>query len=197
MCDILSQVGFDCSFAASKPYEMAGKCGRPTMPPAKNEESKRYRPSIHFSIVVIPTNIAPVPISSVRVSKKMEAGVMDIKRLCATRSLLLLLALAGCASGAPVTNTSQPGAGSNVMSRPVRAIITFRKPATDNTRLAAVIADACHCAPIFVRPFLGHALIYQITLPPDQPFAVFEKAMLSGGAALGVVGVEQDSVEHF
>jgi hypothetical protein len=112
-------------------------------------------------------------------------------------SLLLSLLLAGCASGAPVTNTGQPSAGSNAMPRPVRAIITFQKPATDNPRLAAAIADACHCAPIFVRPFLSHALIYQISLPPDQPFAVFEKAMLSGGAALGVVGVEQDSLEHF
>ncbi len=83
------------------------------------------------------------------------------------------------------------------MARPVRAIITFQKPATDNPRLVAVIADACHCAPIFVRPFLGHALIYQISLPPDQTFAVFEKAMLSGGAVLGVVSVEQDSLEHF
>ncbi len=125
---------------------------------------------------------------------------MDRKRYRVLRglmSLLLPLALSGCASGTPVAaNAGHPDERAIAM-RPVRVIITFQRSTTDSPRLSAAIAEACHCSPVFVRPFLSRALIYQISLLQDRPFGVFEKALLSRGAPFGVVGVERDSLEHY
>jgi hypothetical protein len=128
---------------------------------------------------------------------KMEASLMGKKKLCAMRGLasLVLLTLASCSSGTPVAQDVHPGDG-NAAQRPVRVIISFQKPTSDNPQLSAAIAEACRCTPVFIRPYLNTALIYQVALPQGQPFSTFERALLAKGAALGVRGVEQDSLEH-
>lgn len=122
---------------------------------------------------------------------------MGKKKLCVMRGLasLVLLTLAGCSSGTPVTKAVHPGDGRNAVQRPVRVIISFQKPTSDNPQLSAAIAEACRCTPVFIRPYLDSALIYQVELPQGQLFSAFEHALMAKGT-LGVRSVEQDSLEH-
>ena len=106
-------------------------------------------------------------------------------------SILLAVTLSGCAHAAkdaPLTeghaDTAQP---------PMRVIVYFsHAPAANSTQLAAVISQACRCHPVFFRLYGDSALIYELSLPQNYPFAAFEKAMLSGGVSLGIRAVEQD-----
>lgn len=77
---------------------------------------------------------------------------------------------------------------------PIRVIIYFAQAATSSPALDAVIADACRCQPIFLRQYNDNALIYQVTLPPADTFASFEKALLTAGIPFGIQIVEQDRV---
>ena len=80
------------------------------------------------------------------------------------------------------------------MQPPLRVIISFERPTANNTQLTAAIAEACHCQPVFVRQFLANAVIYEVTLPSDLPYAGFERTLLDKGGALGARSVEQDRI---
>ncbi|MBU0621950.1 MAG: hypothetical protein KJ795_08885 [Gammaproteobacteria bacterium] len=43
----------------------------------------------------------------------------------------------------------------------------------------------------------GNALIYVISLPQEQDFAVFGKTLLRDASRFGIVAVEQDHLERF
>lgn len=75
-----------------------------------------------------------------------------------------------------------------------RAIISFQLPTSDSPKLNAAIAEACACQPVFVRPFLVSALIYQIALPADISFAAFAKTLMRNADQLGIHAVEEDRV---
>lgn len=112
--------------------------------------------------------------------------------------LMLVFALAGCSQPTPqpppVPKTYTPSKGHNAMQLPTRAIIYFQQATTDSNPLSVAIAKACHCQPVFFRPYLNNALIYEIALPPDHTFAAFAEALMRDGAKLGVKAVEQDSI---
>ena len=74
----------------------------------------------------------------------------------------------------------------------LRAIISFVNPGPDSQKFTAEIADACRCQPVFLRPYSGNALIYQIALPAGHTFAAFEKSLMQKADKLGISMVEQD-----
>lgn len=79
------------------------------------------------------------------------------------------------------------------MKSSIRAIIYFSQlPATDDKQLVAAISQACRCQPVFFRQFNSNAKIYEISLPQDSNFALFEKALLESGKSFGIQAVEQD-----
>jgi hypothetical protein len=82
------------------------------------------------------------------------------------------------------------------MAQTVRAIIYFQRPAADNKALSDAIGEACHCLPVFFRPYGSDALIYEIALPQGQNFEVFKKALMQNAVQLGIKIVEQDRVMH-
>lgn len=111
---------------------------------------------------------------------------------------LLAYSLAGCAS--PVSLPSKSAPPNEVRRTPVqsgRAIISFQRPTADNRPLFVAISDACRCTPVFSRIFGDSSLIYIIPLPQGRSFADFEKALMQSAPQLGIVSIEQDSVEHF
>jgi hypothetical protein len=132
--------------------------------------------------------------------KKMNIPSRDRKNCSALQfSALILLgySLAGCASPvSPAPTVSSPREVHGVPAT-VRVIISFQRPTADNRLLFAAISDACQCTPVFFRTYGGNALIYVIALPQGQNFAAFEKALMRGAPQLGIVSIEQDSVEHF
>jgi hypothetical protein len=110
-------------------------------------------------------------------------------------SLLLGSLMLGCASSA----AQPPKTESSGVSRasPLRVIVTFnRLPAANDQRLLPLLAEACNCTPVFFRQYLDTALIYEIVLPSDMTFPVFQNILLGRTAALGVRGVEQDILMH-
>jgi hypothetical protein len=112
--------------------------------------------------------------------------------------LLLAFIVAGCAQHAqqrilqPKASTSN--AGYSATQLPARAIISFQHPTSDNLGLSAAISAACHCQPVFFRPYLGDALIYEITLPAGHSFAAFSEALMRDAETLQIRAVEQDSI---
>ncbi len=110
--------------------------------------------------------------------------------------LKLALVLAGCLlTGCAHSTNHDPSIAEGTAGKqlPVRVIIYFSQASpADGKQLAAVISEACHCSPIFIRPYSSNALIYEIGLPQNHPFALFEKALLAGGVSLGVQAIEQD-----
>ena len=124
-------------------------------------------------------------------------GQETFSRLCVAASLLLS-ALAGCAQHpqqtVPYPKSYAPVEQGSAMQRPARAIIHFKRPTSDNPALSAAIAAACHCQPVFFRPYLGDALIYEIALPPESGFAEFAETLMRDAEKLGIRAVEQDSI---
>lgn len=80
------------------------------------------------------------------------------------------------------------------MQPATRAIIYFQHAAMDSPQLSAAIADACHCQPVFFRPYGADALIYEVALPQGLAFAAFEKALLQNAGPLGIKAVEEDRI---
>jgi hypothetical protein len=118
----------------------------------------------------------------------------------ALRSAILFLlgySIAACAS--PVSPPPKINAPSEVHSAPaetVRVIISFQRTTAHNGTLPAAISDACQCTPVFFRTFGNDALIYVIALPQGRNFAAFEKALMLNAPQLGIVSIEQDSLEQ-
>ncbi len=106
-------------------------------------------------------------------------------------SSLLAFAMPGCANSLAHTPAHETG---NVPGTPpVRVIVTFdHLPAANDQRPMQLIAEVCGCKPVFVRQFLEHAIIYEITLPSNMSYPGFESMLLTRGAAIGVRAVEQD-----
>ncbi len=124
------------------------------------------------------------------------------RNVCSALQLMTLLilwhSLVGCA--APVSPPPKSATSSAVHGAPaqmVRAVINFQSPTADNRILSVAISDACQCTPVFFRTYGGNALIYVIALPQGQSFAAFERALMRSAPQLGIVSIEQDSVEHF
>ncbi len=108
---------------------------------------------------------------------------------------LLVFSLLGCAhSSTLATNAIPPSQGHGEKQRPVRTIISFQSPTVDNVQLSAAISEACHCQPVFLRSYLGNALIYEIALPQDHAFAAFEVELTRHAARHGIKAIEQDSI---
>ncbi len=131
--------------------------------------------------------------------KKTEVVVMARKRSGSSRrpaSFLLAFMLAGCAAHAAVPGAGRPNAERATMQRPARVIISFQRPAADSTQVSAAIAQACRCQPVFIRPYLNNALIYEVALPQGLSLATFKNALMADGVALGIQGVEEDIIEH-
>jgi hypothetical protein len=80
----------------------------------------------------------------------------------------------------------------------VRVILTFNfaPPQDGDVQLNALLSATCHCQPLYIRPYLNNASIYQITLQPEQSFAAFASEMMARGATQGIRGVEQDGLQH-
>jgi hypothetical protein len=100
----------------------------------------------------------------------------------------------------PYTPIAEPVSPPVVQSSPaqtVRIVIYFQHSTTDSSQLAAAVAEACRCKPVFFRQYRVNALIYVIGLAQDISYAAFENALLQNAAKLGIRSVEQDVVEHF
>jgi hypothetical protein len=82
------------------------------------------------------------------------------------------------------------------MAQTVRAIISFQRPTANNTALSAAISDACQCTPVFFRTFGTVGLIYVVELPQGRDFAAFEKTLMLSAPQLGIVLIEQDSLQQ-
>jgi hypothetical protein len=108
--------------------------------------------------------------------------------------LLMAFFLAGCIQHTAAADSISPSAGRTAMQPPVRAIIYFQRPTANNKQLTAAISEACNCQPIFLRAFLGEALIYEITLSQGETFSAFEKTLKQQAAELGIKSVEKDFV---
>ena len=130
----------------------------------------------------------------------METTSPDQIHRGALRFVMLFLleySLVACASTVtPPLKTNAPVEVHRAMAQMVRAIIYFQRPTADNKALSAVIADACRCQPVFVRPYDSDALIYEIALPQGRDFDAFKKALMQNGVQLGIRIVEQDRVMH-
>jgi len=130
--------------------------------------------------------------------QEMKATNPGRKNCGALRSIALILlgySLAGCTS--PVYHSPKANVPNEVHSAPaqtVRAIIYFQRPTADSRPLLAAISDACQCTPVFIRPYLSDALIYEFALPQGQIFVSFEKTLMKKASALGVKAVEQDAL---
>jgi hypothetical protein len=110
---------------------------------------------------------------------------------------LLGYSLAGCA--APVSTPPKadvPNKVHGTMAQTVRAIIYFQRPTANNTLLSAAISDACQCTPVFFRTFGTVGLIYVVELPQGRDFAAFEKTLMQSAPQLGIVSIEQDSLQQ-
>ncbi len=77
---------------------------------------------------------------------------------------------------------------------PIRVIFYFQRNAVASPELNQVLTSACQCQPIFFRPYMGNALIYEIALPEGYSFAAFEQAFLARAEALGITALELDAV---
>jgi hypothetical protein len=111
-------------------------------------------------------------------------------------SLLLIPSILGCTSSV-AQPPKQESQGVSKAS-PIRVIVTFnRLPAANDQRLLPLLAESCNCTPVFFRQYLDNALIYEITLPQDMTYYHFQSILLERGAAQGVRGVEQDSLDKF
>ena len=107
--------------------------------------------------------------------------------------LLFGYSLVGCA--VPISRADiTPSAGQSTKQLPVRAIIYFQHPTADNRSLFNSISQACNCQPVFFRPYLDDALIYEITLSKGKTFAIFAKALMQHATQFGIKAVEQDRI---
>jgi hypothetical protein len=129
--------------------------------------------------------------------KMTNPGRKNRESLRSAALFLLGYSLAGCA--APVTpppNTNAQGEVHSTMAQTVRAIISFQRPTANNTLLSAAISDACQCTPVFFRTFGTVGLIYVVKLPQGRDFAAFEKTLMLSAPQLGIVSIEQDSLQQ-
>lgn len=112
---------------------------------------------------------------------------VDSKRWSQSALLLFLLqSLFACSQPrVPVQNPS---------ISPVRIIMYFDRQTSDSQQLVESISGACRCKPVFIRPYPGDALIYQLALPADLSFPEFEKQMHQRGSRFGIKSIEQDIV---
>ena len=113
-----------------------------------------------------------------------------------TAILLAGCALMGCAHSTHTTHSISHT--SNLVEAqgkalPVRVILNFKTLIADNKALSDVISEACQCSVEFIRNYTDHALIYEIALPTDQPFAAFEKRLLEQGSSWQIESVERDA----
>jgi len=97
----------------------------------------------------------------------------------------------------PVIKSVAPFEIQRPLAQNTRIVIYFQQPTTDSSQLAAAVAEACRCKPVFFRQYRDNALIYIIGLPQDISYTVFENALLQNAAKLGIKSVEQEVVEHF
>jgi hypothetical protein len=127
----------------------------------------------------------------------MDVFIMDSKKygwLCGV-GLLLGYSLVGCAVPvSPPPSDITPSAGQSAKQLPVRAIIYFQHPTAVSKQLTSAISEACNCQPVFFRPYLDDALIYEITLSKGDTFAAFEKALMQSATQFGIRAVEQDRI---
>ena len=128
----------------------------------------------------------------------MDVLTLDRKKYiwlhCVALSLLMY-SLAGCAL--PVTPPPKdvaPSAQHGAIQAPIRVILYFKRPTADNKSLSAAISEACLCQPVFFRPYLGEALIYEITLPQGAIFDSFEKTLMLNAVPFGIKAVELDEL---
>jgi hypothetical protein len=127
--------------------------------------------------------------------KATNPGRENCGALQYTTLFLLGYSIAGCTS--PVSPPPKANVPYEVHSAPaqtVRAIIYFQRPTADKNPLFAAISDACQCTPVFIRPYLSDALIYELALPQGQTFVSFEKTLREKASAFWVKAVEQDSL---
>lgn len=108
-----------------------------------------------------------------------------------TAILLAGCALTGCAHSTHSINQT-PNLADAGKAPPVRVILTFKALVADNKALTDVISEACHCSAGFIRAYTDNALIYEITLPKDQTFKVFEKKLLEKASSWQIESVERD-----
>ena len=111
-------------------------------------------------------------------------------------SALFLFILNGCAQpDSPALHPAKQGETA-APQRPVRAIIYFEQMTPDVSKFTDALATECQCQPVFVRPYLGNALIYEIALPAGFTFFRFESELMRYARKLGIKAVEQDSLMH-
>lgn len=109
-----------------------------------------------------------------------------------TAILLAGCALMGCAHSTDSINQTPNLVDAQGKAPPARVILTFKTLVADNKALTDVISEACHCSSVFIRTYTDNALIYEITLPKDQTFKVFEKRLLEKGSSWQIESVERD-----
>lgn len=107
----------------------------------------------------------------------------------------VFLILAGCANS--VAGSSSPADPSRVQRQTFRVIATFDPvPVAGDGRAMSLVTELCSCAPVFIRQYLGNAMIYEVSLPPEMSYDVFARTLLEKGSVLGIRAVEQDSVQR-
>ena len=105
-------------------------------------------------------------------------------------------ALMGCAHSTHATHSMSHTSNlveADGKALPVRVILNSKILMADSKALLDVISEACHCSVEFIRNYTDHALIYEIALPTDQPFAAFEKRLLEQGSSWQIESVERDA----
>ena len=95
------------------------------------------------------------------------------------------------ATNAAVKDTNnQPAAPAS--TPPLRVILQLKKsPAANTPELKMAVAQACQCAPYFVRLLNMNSIIYQITLAPEQTFSLFKDTLLTADSKLGIIDITQ------
>jgi hypothetical protein len=118
-------------------------------------------------------------------------NLKNIHRLSIATILLVASAVAACTSHTSESNSvTTPIA----MQPPIRIIFYFQQAASESKQLTSYIADVCHCLPVFIGSYSSDALIYEIALPQNQNFAIFEKALMQHPLQFGIKLLEQDRI---
>lgn len=119
----------------------------------------------------------------------------NVRYLRVVAMLLSFGGLVGCASLDTIPASSNNLNAMHIsMQSPIRIILYFQHPTSENKQLSSAIADACSCQPVFIRSYSGDALIYEIELPQGQTFATFEKSLMRHSGELGIKLIEQDCI---
>jgi hypothetical protein len=106
---------------------------------------------------------------------------------------LIFSMILGCANSN--ANPPKHDRHGDVRSLPIRIIVNFDNlPAIGDQRPIQLISELCECLPVFIRQYLGNALIYEITLPQGLTYDKFEMVLLQRGGILGFNAIEQDTL---